>query len=311
MLKCLFLALVFGPFFPVSVFSQFCSDCEIPSNVRAARPKTADKALSEATLQQNALVKIHLPFGIPKAIPGATNESIFVQFGWITWYDAHLKSPLWVAYEFSKADALKKKVERLDCFRRDSRLFDADAPFCHDHRLSSYVRGHLIPANDSKRWQEMMDNSFRFSNMAPLLKEFNRRVWMRLEGRVNKWAVSGDGVKVVTGAVFDKDTDGQRDRADEIARIKPRNRVGLASHFYKILIHRRPTGVIDSIAFLLPHNSGVYAGKKVIPYLNSRIVSIDDIEAITGIDFYPDMPFVQQNAIEGGKATSIFKWLTL
>jgi DNA/RNA endonuclease G (NUC1) len=309
-MKYAILTLVVVGCISTSVFSQFCSDCEIPTSVRTARLKAADKALTEAELQQNALVKIHLPFGVPKAISGANNESMFVQFGWITWYDADLKTPLWVAYEFSKADALKKKVDRLDCFRRDFRLSDADASFCQDYKLSGYDRGHLIPANDSKRWQEMMDNSFLFSNMAPQLGNFNQRIWMRLEGRVNKWAVSGDGVNVVTGAVFDKDSDGQRDRDEEVTRINPRNRVGLASHFYKILVHRRPSGIVDTIAFLLPHNSKIYKGNKEIPYLNSRIVSIDEIEAITGIDFYPDMPTVQQNAIESGKATSMFKWLT-
>jgi len=308
-MKYLFLSLSLLLCLSVASYSQFC-DCDIPAKQRTKRLKAADKALSEATLQQSALVKIHFPFGVPTPPADATNESMLVQFGWITWYDADLKSPLWVAYEFSKADALNKKVARVDCFRRDFRLTDPDASLCQDYKSSGHDRGHLVPANDSKRWQEMMDNSFLFSNMAPQLGLFNQRIWMRLESRVNKWAVSGDGVNVVTGAIFDADGDGKRDLDANIARIDPKKRVGLATHFYKILLHRRPNGVIDSIAFLLPHNGLIYSGNKEIPYLNSKIVSIDDIESLTGIDFYPEMPVEQRTAIESGKAISINKWNT-
>lgn len=302
------LALVF--WFAVTSVSQVCPACEIPGSIRSKRLNAASRANDQARLNQDELIGRHFPFGFPRAPADATNENILVQSEWIIWYDADLKQPLWVAYEFTRAEAKKKVIERLDCFHRDPRLSDDDASFCEDYKKSGYDRGHLLPANDAKRRATMMDNSFLLSNMAPQLGNFNQKIWMRLEGHVNRWAM-GTGVNIITGAIFDRDGDGRRDSDDDAVRIPPQARVARATHFYKIITHRRPNGMIDTISFLMPHDNRLF-GKAASQdaYLKTRITNIDEIERITGIDFFPDMPTAKKAKIEGGKATSLSKWFT-
>jgi DNA/RNA endonuclease G (NUC1) len=75
----------------------------------------------------------------------------------------------------------------------------------------------------------------------------------QLESKVRAWAKVADGVYVVTGAVFDKDDNGQRDADADADLVSPTNRVAIPTAFYKIILHVRPSGFIDTISILLPH----------------------------------------------------------
>ena len=272
--------------------------------------KAAARANDKAKLKEEEIVARHFPYGLPQPPSNAANEEMLLQNEWVIWYDSDLRMPLWVAYRFTKAEAKRKVYPRLDCFRRDPRLSDSDASLCEDYKSSGFDRGHLLPANDAKRNQAMMDNSFLLSNMAPQLGNFNQKIWMRLETHVNDWAEES-GVYVVTGAIFDRNNDRLRDSDDQVARIPPKNRVGRATHFYKIIMHQRPSGVIDTISFLMPHDNRLFgANDGRDAYLKTKIASIDDIEEMTGIDFFPNMPAMRQAKIEAGKATALSKWFT-
>lgn len=169
---------------PGFAVAQHC-DCEIPTSRRANRIKAADQALARAALSEAKIVTRHFPFGLQKPPDDASNESILVQLEWVTWYDNDLRIPLWVGYQLNKTDARNKRYPRQDCFRRDPRLANEFASFCKDYDEPVYDRGHMVPANDSRRNRAMVDNSFLFSNMAPQRGNFNRKIWESLESTVN------------------------------------------------------------------------------------------------------------------------------
>ncbi len=53
----------------------------------------------------------------------------------------------------------------------------------------------------------------------------------------------------------------ERDSDSQAVRVPPRKRVAEATHFYKIIIHRRPNGMIDTISFLMPHDNKLHPGR--------------------------------------------------
>ncbi len=112
---------------------------------------------------------------------------------------------------------------------------------------------------------------------------------------------------MITGAIFDRDGDGLRDADSDAETFPPQNRVAVASHFYKIIIHRRPNCMIDTISFLLPHNNNKNSKDS---YFKSKVATIDAIEALTGIDFFPDMESLREASIEAGKASGLGMWFT-
>lgn len=304
----LFLGIAFliTAMWPCEVLAQFC-DCEIPKTKRTSRIKAATRALTNAEPKEAEIIAKHFPFGVPKSPTSASGEFIVLQSEWVTWYDSDLRTPLWVGYQLSKAEARRKRFPRQDCFRKDPRLADAIASICADYDEPLYDRGHMLPANDAKRNQAMMDNSFLFSNMAPQRGNFNRKIWENLESKVNEWAEKV-GVYIITGSIFDRDGDGARDPDENAIRMKPRKLVAVPTHFYKIILHIRDDGKFDSISFMLPHNNKTIKNRD--KYLTSRIVTVDEIEQLTGIDFFPDMPNSRQNTLESTKATSLTLWLT-
>ena len=133
-----------------------------------------------------------------------------------------------------------------------------------------------------------MINTYMFSNMCPQHDRFNRGIWARLESRVRKWTNAKGVVYVISGAIFDKDGDENRDADSDANRMTSDNgneRVAVPTHFYKIILHERPNGFIESMTFLLPHVDSTPTGNQVDPFLKSKLVKIDDIEKITGVDF--------------------------
>ncbi len=272
-------------------YAQRCRDCQISQ----AREQQANQRLQLTDQQEQTAEDTHLPFGLHTAPSNATGEHLIHQREWVTWHDDDLRLPLWVAYRLTRQDAQAQRTRR-DCFRKDPRLPDESASMCEDYEEPIFDRGHMVPRSDLNRTQTAMDNSFIFSNMAPQFPNFNQRVWERLERMVRNWAIVSDGIHVITGAVFDRDGNEQRDADEDADRVNPTERVAIPTHFYKIIIHRRPSGFIDTISILLPHDNRSNTNND--NHLRRNITSIDEIEGLTGIDFFPELPDDQEAMVE-------------
>jgi len=205
------------------------------------------------------------------------------------------------------ADVVRATREK--CFREDPRL-DVDArSVLADYVEPVFDRGHLVPRADMNRSRAVMINTFILSNMTPQHDQFNQGIWETLESAVRAWTVEKGRVVIITGAVFDSDGNAVRDAPEDISRVKPTKRVGIPTHFYKIVLHERPSGFVDAIAIMLPHNEKTKGMKppQKLQYLEEHIVSIADIEAVTGYDFLPGMPAVQQRAVKRAIASGLWQ----
>ena len=70
------------------------------------------------------------------------------------------------------------------------------------------------------RSEAAMINTFMFTNMAPQIGiGFNRSFWAHFEKRVREWAQDRREIYVITGSIFDRDTDGVRDADDDPNKI--------------------------------------------------------------------------------------------
>ena len=157
-----------------------------------------------------------------------------------------------------------------------------------------------------------MINTYMFTNMTPQHDKFNQVIWQRLERYVRDWARMKDEIFIVTGAIFDRDDDGQRDpdnTAEHMVSNNGQARVAVPSHFYKIILHERPNGFIENLAILLPHTDESITGATANTYLAEHIVSIDAIEALAGINFLSgiaaDNP-TKEAAIEANTADGLW-----
>jgi len=200
-------------------------------------------------------------------LPDYTEKDLIIQHtGYTLSYSEEHEQAKWVAYELTKEE-LRGNVERTDNFRADSNI-DTDSASLSDYRGSGYDRGHLAPAADFSWSEEAMSDTFYFSNMSPQKPGFNRGIWRKLESQVREWAIRDEALLVVTGPVLrnvDYRTIGEND-------------VAIPRYYYKVLLDIEEPE-LKGIGFILPHESSSDS-------LSSFAVSIDEVEQITGIDFY-------------------------
>ena len=188
----------------------------------------------------------------------------------------------WVYYE-SSSDLVYGSSVRQNDFRADAKVATGSA-FLADYRGSGYDRGHLAPAQDMKSSDLVMSESFLLSNISPQTASFNRGgKWRQLEDAVHRWGV--DDIIVVTGPVF-KDNLG----------VIGANSVTVPGYFYKV-IYKPSTQ--SMIAFLLPHRTDSSS-------LESCAVSVDSLEILTEIDFFPQLKDSIEDCLEG--AVTLSDW---
>ena len=113
------------------------------------------------------------------------------------------------------------------------------------------------------------------------------------------------------GPFFDRDSDQSREAPTDVERVKPRNNLGLPTHFFKIILYVRDSGFIDAIAVRLPHKENLFPQgtqmEEKLEFIEKNITSIDEIEAVTGYDFFPNMQQAQQAAVERAIASGLWE----
>lgn len=183
----------------------------------------------------------------------------------------------WVAYELT-SDEVYMARERCDCFARDPNVITGSAGL-NDYASSGFDRGHLSPAADNKATEQANRESFLLSNMSPQLPGFNRGKWEEFEDWVRDQAKSYDTIYVVTGPVF----------INNLGKMG-NNEVTIPGYFYKVLLRFDETSV-KTIAFLVPHVGA-------IGIIKDYIVTVNTIETLTGIDFFPALDNSIENRVE-------------
>lgn len=206
-------------------------------------------------------------------LPTSTTGQIVHHSGYSLSYSETHEQSEWVAHELKK--------EHLSSINHKRPYFEIDnavktgAAHWRNYKGSGYDRGHLCPAGDRRYTKFAHDETFLTSNISPQEHQFNSGIWNTLEQKVRYWASKYDGVFVVTGGVLKgaMKTIGDED-------------VSVPNQFYKVLIDN-DSGKIKMIAFLMPHEN---SNKPLYEF----VVSVDTIEKLTGIDFFPKL----NNAIE-------------
>lgn len=198
----------------------------------------------------------------------------------------------WSAYCLS-AGQLSRNSERTNDFRPDNMISTGSASL-DDYKGSGYDRGHLTPAADMAFNKQAMSETFFMSNMSPQDPQFNRGVWMYLEGQVRDWAKRFGRVYVISGPVLEKSS-------NEYKRIG-QNHVTVPDFYYKVILvplyadkedfkSMNTSNSVMTIGFIIPNHKS----DKV--YWNYA-VTIDEVEKRTGLDFFSLLEDDIENEVE-------------
>ena len=221
---------------------------------------------------------------IPKTKP---TDKIISHTGYSLLFNNKHKQANWVAYELT-SDETNKQFERTDKFITDPLIKSGTATDA-DYSGSGYDRGHLAPAADMGWSSATMAESFYYSNISPQLPGFNRGIWKKLEELVRTWSVENNALYIVTGPVLTYD----------LPTIGP-DKVSVPKYFYKVILdYTQPE--INGIGFIIPNTSSSAP-------LQKFAVTIDSVEKLTDIDFYPSLPDNQETQIEKTLCLNCWSW---
>jgi endonuclease G len=196
----------------------------------------------------------------------------------------------WVAYRLTAEMCNNNGEERTNNFRKDQKIKTGSSDPL-DYKKSGYDRGHLCPAGDMGWSEESMSESFLMSNMSPQLPGFNRGIWKNLEGEVRKWAIENKELFVVTAGILE----------GSLMTIGP-GKIAVPSYYYKVILDLHAPHY-KAIAFVLPNEA---SKASVFKYA----VSIDSVEHLTGIDFFPVLPDSLESNLEAHFNTNLWKTKT-
>ena len=213
-------------------------------------------------------------------------EIILQRKGYVVSYNSELKIPNWVAWHLT-ADHADGDVKRFSSYLEDE---DVPCPKAtpEDYKGSGWSHGHMCPAGDNK-WNKMaMMESNLLTNICPQDRGLNSGVWNKIEQDCRRWAKKYGSVYIVCGPVL----------LNKEHETIGRNKVVVPEAFFKVILCMQ--GTPKGIGFIIRNNDG----KKKRDYF---INTIDDVERITGINFFPALPDEIENKVEANSDINDWK----
>lgn len=220
-------------------------------------------------------------------------------------YDPEMYASYWVAYPLCD--------NHLGSGREESWDFDPEVPESKQTNIRKgaygvkwptaaydnnyFARGHQLPNADRNGVDAMMAQTYYSTNLTPQLQYgFNGDIWKNLEDGVrNVVKGTADTVYVVTGAAFRKV--GGSEPITKITSVRDNKLLPVPNYYWKVLLKVKWTGGSVSgakaIGFWLDHWA-TYS--TAINAYEACAVSVDQIEAWTGFDFFSNLSSLQSGA---------------
>lgn len=224
--------------------------------------------------------------------------------------------PDFVAYEMKKSPKLAKGPKRpspwiTDASLASQKVAPTDATYQHSALFllahpDWYVRGHLCMKEHAWRLGANADwNTHTVLNAVPQRGSFNSGIWLALEDLTAKWADQYDAVWIVAGPIVEQG----KPKSYLGEKAKKELLIVIPDALFKIVVRdssdpKRP----NVLAFRFPQQHAKYKklpGQKDYD-LAYFLVSVDQVEAETGLDFLTSLPDNIEAQLEAVKATKLW-----
>ena len=200
---------------------------------------------------------------------------------YVSSYNEETLIPDWVAYELTADETGGTESRGGIEFRMDPTLRGVTQAMREDYSGSGWTKGHLMPAADAAYSTTTMGETFYFTNICPQDETLNAGDWAYLEKRVRQWANRYGHIWVVTGPIVGENrygTIGERE-------------VVVPDSFFKALLIQKKNGSYSAIAFVMDNDDERY-------YLKDCYLTVDDLETLTGFNFFPQLDDTIEEKVE-------------
>jgi endonuclease G len=243
----------------------------------------------EGVTQAPASSSVHLTMGNPSNATSDTNQPtnyLMVKQGYALAYHRDRGTPTWTSWHLDST--WLGSTPRQDDFRADTTLpagwYQVQGT---DYSGSGYDRGHMTPSGDRTASVPVNSGTFLMTNMIPQLPANNQGPWASLESYCRTLVSEGNELYIISGGTGNQGT---------IAS----GRVTIPSQTWKVIIVvpsgtndvTRVTSTTRTIAVVMPNSGPINTNWRTYR------VSVDQVEALTGFDFFSSVEDAAENAIE-------------
>ena len=202
-------------------------------------------------------------------IPDDVPEIKLSYTGFDVSFNPSMHQPNYAVWELT-GDETRGEEPRASKFKPDPDVLGCAT--LDDYRNSGYDRGHMAPAGDMKWDSQAMLDSHYLTNICPQSHTLNGGRWASLENKCREWAVRDSAIIIICGPIL----------TDRMPLTIGAQAIPVPERFFKIVMapYAMPP---RAIGFIMPN---------LMPQegLEALAVSVDQIEEITGFDFFSCLP---------------------
>lgn len=210
--------------------------------------------------------------------PKKMQEQIISRLAYTLSYNKSLRLPNWVAWHLSSAHT-KGKFKRTELKFEEDTTVSKPRATNWDYVQSGYDRGHMCPSGDNRWSEQAQRESFIYTNCCPQRHSLNSEEWEELESRCRHWAnVYGD-IYIVCGPMF----------SSKDHKTIGKNRIAVPDAFFKVVLRMGKSPAAIGFTYKNEGNTGT---------MSNHVCTVDYIEKLTGIDFFPTLSDNLENKLE-------------
>lgn len=202
-------------------------------------------------------------------IPDDIPEIKLLYTGFTVSFNPAQHQPNYSAWELTRTET-EGQHPRSNKFKADTDVYGCAS--LDDYRRSGFDRGHMAPAADMKWSPQAMDDSHYLTNVCPQSNEINTGRWATIEKMCRRWAQRDSNIIIIAGPVL----------SDVMPQSIGKNRVPVPRRFFKVIMSPNSNPPY-AVGFIVP-NQATDQGVEALS------CTVDDVEAITGFDFFSSLP---------------------
>ena len=277
--------------FVTTILYTSCRPTPHKANSHSDGQKKTDSVINETTIE---IQDVEIPFMNNDAPMQTLRRESYTSC-----YNHDTKCPNWVAWALTKESAqgeIEKKIWfdengyaiGISNFKpeyvKGTYIYDAEAeeprPEFKDWEQmpTGASHGHMCPVADCKTSKAAINQSFLLTNLCVQAEKLNTGSWNKLEMSCRNWAIKYGRIFIVTGPIFNDNKVSKR-----------MGDIAIPDGFFKVILCME--GTPKAIGFIFPNNNEKHNREE-------SICSVDSVEKITGIDFFPQLPNDIEDLIE-------------
>ena len=268
-----------------------CRRHRTPKKISFVSSKSSQRRGKATASHEHSRKSPSMTLSLMDIVIGVPTENLELQHtGFVISYNTSMCTPSWVAWELTSEETTGLISRKDYDFAPDQMLDTRYQVEKQEYTNSGYDRGHMCPAGDMEWSSSAMNDCYYMTNVCPQTPKLNQVYWERLESACRRWADIYGSIYIVCGPVYN---------SGKHVTIGTSHSISVPDGFFKVVI-TLVEGEEKGIGFY-------YKNDDVRQTMESATLSIDQVEELTGYNFFAELPDEVEKHIESQKQLSSWR----